>query len=166
MCTYCNFLFEHPLLDESRGGSLLRALCPACTYIGARRASRTKTPKKRRDIDTGKSCIVFECQREPLATRGKLRRFRSMASPSESSARTAVRYVVGDIIAGKYRLEARLGEGGMGEVWHALNLQLDAPVALKLIRAGLDHELLGQRLKREARAAAKLGHPAIVRIFD
>jgi serine/threonine protein kinase len=89
-----------------------------------------------------------------------------MASPSESSARTAVRYVVGDIIAGKYRLEARLGEGGMGEVWHALNLQLDAPVALKLIRSGLDHALLGQRLKREARAAAKLGHPAIVRIFD
>src|SRR4051812_24411241 len=75
-------------------------------------------------------------------------------------------YAAGDVIAGKYRLENVLGEGGMGTVWHALNLQLEAPVALKLIRAELDRELLTQRLKQEARAAARLGHPGIVRVFD
>ncbi|HET7539745.1 MAG TPA: protein kinase [Polyangiaceae bacterium] len=75
-------------------------------------------------------------------------------------------YNVGDVIAGKYRLDALLGEGGMGTVWRALNLQLEAPVALKLIRAELDQAALGQRLKQEARAAAKLGHSAIVRVFD
>jgi eukaryotic-like serine/threonine-protein kinase len=75
-------------------------------------------------------------------------------------------YSVGDVIAGKYRLDALLGEGGMGTVWRAFNLQLEAPVALKLIRAGLEQRSLPQRLKQEARAAAKLGHPAIVRVFD
>jgi len=70
------------------------------------------------------------------------------------------------VIAGKYRLDALLGEGGMGTVWRAFNLQLEAPVALKLIRGELDQVSLGQRLKQEARAAAKLGHPAIVRVFD
>jgi serine/threonine-protein kinase len=73
---------------------------------------------------------------------------------------------VGDVIAGKYRLDALLGEGGMGTVWRALNLQLDAPVAVKLIRGELDRLSLAKRLKQEARAAAKLGHSAIVRVFD
>jgi serine/threonine-protein kinase len=78
----------------------------------------------------------------------------------------SARYAAGDMIASKYRLDSVLGEGGMGEVWQAFNVQLEAPVAIKLIRAGLERDLLTKRLKQEARAAAKLGHPAIVRIFD
>ncbi|HET9934011.1 MAG TPA: serine/threonine-protein kinase [Polyangiaceae bacterium] len=78
------------------------------------------------------------------------------------------RYKSGDIIAGKYQLEGLLGEGGMGVVWGAINLQLEAPVAIKLLsqKSREERELLTQRLKQEAKAAAKLGHPAIVRIFD
>src|SRR6188768_1987977 len=79
---------------------------------------------------------------------------------------TSAPYNVGDVIAGKYRLDALLGEGGMGTVWRGFNLQLEAPVALKLIRGELDRVSLARRLKQEARAAAKLGHPAIVRVFD
>ncbi|HKO46278.1 MAG TPA: protein kinase [Polyangiaceae bacterium] len=75
-------------------------------------------------------------------------------------------YRVGDVIADKYRLDELIGEGGMGTVWRGFNLQLEAPVALKLIRAELDQGSLGRRLKQEARAAAKLGHSAIVRVFD
>jgi eukaryotic-like serine/threonine-protein kinase len=95
-----------------------------------------------------------------------------IASGSEEmSATLSVRtpdtpYRAGDVIAGKYRLEALLGEGGMGTVWRAINVQLEAPVALKLIRTELDRSSLAKRLKQEARAAAKLGHPAIVRVFD
>jgi hypothetical protein len=59
-----------------------------------------------------------------------------------------------------------LGEGGMGSVWRAVNIQLEAPVAIKVIRGEVERELLTRRLVQEARAAAKLGHPAIVRIFD
>jgi serine/threonine-protein kinase len=70
------------------------------------------------------------------------------------------------VIAQKYRLDTLLGEGGMGAVWRAFNLQLEAPVAIKLLRSGLDSQELGERLRVEARAAAKLVHPNIVRVFD
>jgi serine/threonine-protein kinase len=75
-------------------------------------------------------------------------------------------YTSGDTIAAKYRLEKLLGEGGMGAVWAAHNIALDSPVAIKLIRGETDREALSLRLHQEARAAARLGHPAIVRVFD
>jgi serine/threonine protein kinase len=75
-------------------------------------------------------------------------------------------YAAGDLIAGKYELEEILGEGGMGAVFRARNTTIDMPVAIKLIRTDLNRELLGGRLLQEARAAAKLSHPAIVRVFD
>jgi len=84
-------------------------------------------------------------------------------SPSEQPGFS---YAPGDIIAGKYALEELLGEGGMGAVFRARNTTIDMPVALKLIRGDLDRELLSGRLLQEARAAAKLAHPAIVRVFD
>jgi eukaryotic-like serine/threonine-protein kinase len=73
---------------------------------------------------------------------------------------------VGSVIDGKYRLERLLGEGGMGTVWRAQHLQLDLPVAIKLVRAGGDQANLSERFKLEARAVARLTHPAIVRVFD
>jgi eukaryotic-like serine/threonine-protein kinase len=66
----------------------------------------------------------------------------------------------------KYRLDTKLGEGGSGSVWRAFNLQLEAPVAIKLLRAELDEARWRERLRLEAGAAAKLVHPHIVRIFD
>ena len=78
----------------------------------------------------------------------------------------AARYHPGVLLSGKYRLESLLGQGGMGAVWCASNVLLDLPVAIKLIRADLDRGALRARLQFEARAAAKLGHPAIVRVFD
>ena len=78
----------------------------------------------------------------------------------------APRLDVGAVIDGKYRLERVIGEGGMGSVWRAHHLQLDLPVAIKLLRAGPDPAMSSARLKIEARAAARLSHPAIVRVFD
>ncbi len=72
----------------------------------------------------------------------------------------------GRVIAQKYRLEGLIGEGGMGAVWRAFNLQLEVPVAIKLLRGGSDAPDLAERLRIEARAAAKLVHPSIVRVFD
>lgn len=76
--------------------------------------------------------------------------------------------LAGVVIAGKYRLDELLGEGSQGSVWKAYNLDLDLPVAVKvmhpLTEAGL--AMAPKRLFREARAAATLGHPGIVRIFD
>lgn len=72
----------------------------------------------------------------------------------------------GDVVAQKYRLERCLGEGGQGCVWRAENLVLELPVAIKLVHPEDIHGLVPERLFREARAAATLGHPAIVRVFD
>jgi serine/threonine-protein kinase len=75
-------------------------------------------------------------------------------------------YAAGDVIASKYELEEVLGAGGMGAVFRARNTVIDMPVAIKLIRGDLNREVLSGRLLQEARAAAKLAHPAIVRVFD
>ncbi|MET0410911.1 MAG: serine/threonine-protein kinase, partial [Polyangiaceae bacterium] len=75
-------------------------------------------------------------------------------------------YRAGDVIDGKYRLEGLLGKGGMGEVWTAHNETLGVLRALKLIPADLDSPESTDRLLHEARAAARLADPAIVRVFD
>jgi eukaryotic-like serine/threonine-protein kinase len=66
----------------------------------------------------------------------------------------------------KYELIELLGEGGMGAIWRARHVLLDAPVAIKLLRPDQRSAELSERLLREARAAARLGHPAIVRVTD
>src|SRR5687768_11709320 len=75
-------------------------------------------------------------------------------------------YAPGDLIENRYRLERLLGEGAQGTVWLAQNIGLDARVAIKLVHAERASELPTLRLEKEARAAARLGHPAVVRVFD
>jgi serine/threonine protein kinase/tetratricopeptide (TPR) repeat protein len=67
---------------------------------------------------------------------------------------------------GPYRLERKLGAGGMGVVYAAWDERLDRRVALKQIRPEVAGDLLRQRFRREARAVAQLDHPSIVRIHD
>jgi serine/threonine protein kinase len=88
------------------------------------------------------------------------------SAPSSVPELPTFPYAAGDLIAGKYALEEMLGSGGMGAVFRARNTVIDLPVAIKLIRADLDRDVLSSRLMKEARAAAKLSHPAIVRVFD
>ena len=75
-------------------------------------------------------------------------------------------YVPGDVIDGKYRLTRIIGRGGMGAVWLAHNIPLDMDVAVKLIRRDRTAPEASGRLLQEARAAARLKHPSIVRVFD
>ena len=87
-------------------------------------------------------------------------------SPTSSGTPSGRRYAEGDVVGGKYRLRSVLGEGGMGAVWLARNTVLDVDVAIKLIRHGVTSPEASERLLQEARAAARLEHPSIVRIFD
>src|ERR1700686_4687706 len=68
---------------------------------------------------------------------------------------------------GKYELQERLGQGGMAEVWKALDTQLQRFVAIKLLHANLqaDPDFVA-RFQREAQAIASLRHPNIVQIHD
>jgi serine/threonine-protein kinase len=73
----------------------------------------------------------------------------------------------GSVIANRYRLDAQLGQGGMGSVWRAEHLTLRSPVAVKLI----DPEIAGrpetlERFQAEAQAAASLRSPHVVQILD
>jgi eukaryotic-like serine/threonine-protein kinase len=71
------------------------------------------------------------------------------------------------LLAGRYRIVRRLGAGAMAIVELADDMQLERPVAIKLLRAGvLDDGDLRTRFVREARAAARLSHPNVVRVFD
>jgi len=70
-------------------------------------------------------------------------------------------------IAGRYRLEGRLGFGGMSTVHRALDVRLERQVAVKLLAEHLaDDPTFVSRFKREAQAAARLIHPNIVQVFD
>lgn len=70
-------------------------------------------------------------------------------------------------IAGRYRLERRLGSGGMSTVHLALDLRLERYVAVKLLAEHLaDDPAFVSRFEREAQAAARLIHPHVVQIFD
>jgi eukaryotic-like serine/threonine-protein kinase len=72
----------------------------------------------------------------------------------------------GDVIAGRYVLTRKLGEGGMGFVWVARSRALDVDVALKMLRPEIAGAEGVERMAREARTAAQLGHPAMVRVLD
>ena len=70
------------------------------------------------------------------------------------------------LLADRYAVERRLGRGGMGTVYAARDLQLNRPVAVKLLRERLESAPAVERCRREARAAAALAHPNVVTIHD
>lgn len=77
-----------------------------------------------------------------------------------------IELVPGEILDGKYRVERLLGVGGMGAVYVAERLPLQDKVAIKSILSSQNTELNRARFLREARAAASVRHPNVVKIFD
>src|SRR5215470_16897569 len=71
------------------------------------------------------------------------------------------------MIADKYRLDRLLARGGMGAIYAGTHVELDRPVAIKLLLPSFnaDGQAL-ERFRREARAAARVKHPNIVDIYD
>jgi serine/threonine-protein kinase len=74
---------------------------------------------------------------------------------------------VGDVLAGKYRVESTLGAGGMGVVVLVEHIELGQQMAIKLMTPGVNHDAQAvMRFLREARAAAGIQSEHVVRIFD
>jgi serine/threonine protein kinase len=96
-------------------------------------------------------------------------------SGSVLSSRTSIsaaytsegRFLPGRLLAGRYRIIALLGKGGMGEVYRADDLTLGQPVALKFLPddAARDQNLL-ERFKNEVRIARRVSHPNVCRVYD
>src|SRR4051812_25583288 len=75
----------------------------------------------------------------------------------------------GKLVAGRYRIEASIGQGGFGRVYRAFDQKLERVVALKALALPPGHLAQGDKLLRfaeEARAVARLDHPSIVPVYD
>ena len=71
------------------------------------------------------------------------------------------------LIAGRYTLQQKIGEGGMGEVWVAKQSEpVKRKVALKLIKTGMDSRAVLQRFEQERQALAMMDHPNIAKVLD
>src|SRR5580693_4570409 len=80
---------------------------------------------------------------------------------------TEGRFLPGRLLAGRYRIIALLGRGGMGEVYRADDLTLGQPVALKFLpeEASKDETLL-ERFRNEVRLSRRVSHPNVCRVYD
>ncbi|MEP6568251.1 MAG: protein kinase [Acidobacteriota bacterium] len=75
--------------------------------------------------------------------------------------------LLGQVLAGKYRIEERLSSGGMGTVYRGTHVLMDKTVAIKVLRPSLAaDEKIVARFSREARAASKISHPHALSVTD
>jgi serine/threonine protein kinase len=83
------------------------------------------------------------------------------------SADKSAASMIGHVIDRKYRLDAKIGFGGMGDVYQASRLLIGDQVAIKILHAAhVSDPQAGERFRREAQAAARLKHPNAVSIYD
>lgn len=95
----------------------------------------------------------------------------SAGSPTRSSSAGgssgAGRFLPGTLLAGRYRIVAVLGKGGMGEVYRADNLTLEQPVALKFLPESLATDAGAlERFRNEIRVARRVSHPNVCRVYN
>jgi predicted Ser/Thr protein kinase len=141
---------------------------PACSSCGTdvpargRFCSACGAPASNTD-DT--ATLDFATATSPLPPRSGS----ALSSRTSSSAEytSEGRFLPGRLLAGRYRIIALLGKGGMGEVYRADDLTLGQPVALKFLPddAARDQGLL-ERFKNEVRIARRVSHPNVCRVYD
>lgn len=74
---------------------------------------------------------------------------------------------LGDVLAGCYRLESVIGEGGMSTVYRARHTMMNRPYAVKVLKPELaQDESLVERMRREGRSTAAMSHPNILEVYD
>ncbi|MGE0790665.1 MAG: serine/threonine-protein kinase [Sandaracinaceae bacterium] len=90
-----------------------------------------------------------------------------MTSGGQGERGMSVELASGELLAGRYRIEGRLGTGGIGIVYRASQLPLERPVAIKVLHDDLlTYDELRARFEREARVLSALTHPHVVSISD
>jgi len=87
------------------------------------------------------------------------------SSPSAPSSVPEGGFTPGTVLAGRFRVVARLGRGGMGEVYRADDLKLGQPVALKFVHGAMSPDVL-KRLYSEVALGRQVSHPSVCRLYD
>ncbi len=121
------------------------------------------------DVPPGDLAATVESNAPQLtgAITGELSPRPDPASILAGTADSRIAALAGVVISGRYKLECRIGEGGMGEVWVAKQTEpVKRMVALKLIKPGMDSRAVLQRFEQERQALALMDHPNIAKVLD
>ena len=111
--------------------------------------------------------LVTEGAEAPSPTPARIPSAPKPRSGSSSSSTNEGRFLPGALVAGRYRIVALLGKGGMGEVYRADDLTLGQQVALKFLKeATAKDEALLERFRNEVRTARRVSHPNVCRVYD
>ena len=147
--------------------------CPACgTPVGSDDATLTSlsdaaaipTPA----VPSGDlATMEFAAAKSPRPQRPASSSSASRPTSSSAFSVSEGRFLPGRLLAGRYRIIALLGRGGMGEVYRADDLTLGQAVALKFLpeEASRDESLL-ERFRNEVRIARRVSHPNVCRVYD
>ena len=151
----CGFCGVVPAADEAAALDLLRAPLPRRRSGSARRprarAPSTAASGPHRGGDRRRRMPSTECP---------------ITSASDGPASTSSQ-MIGTVLSGRYKLEAKLGSGGMSTVYLARDTTLDRPVAVKVMHREMSEQADQlERFRQEARAVAKLSHPNVVAVID
>src|SRR6201987_2068616 len=154
---------------------------PYCSFCGAELApdvrfcsdcgkpvARSKSASHRSDVAT----IEIDYEATATSPLPPPPSSSSQRSPPRTSTATEYllsegRFLPGRLIAGRYRIIALLGKGGMGEVYRADDLTLGQAAAMKFLPdEALSNEGLQERFKNEVRTARRVSHPNVCRVYD
>jgi serine/threonine protein kinase len=136
----------------SQRGAFLDEACAGQPELRAAVEARLAEQETRGDAPDDRAASAADGTLESRASRAAPRRF----SPGE-----------GEIIAGRYALVEKIGEGGMGEVWVARQTQpVRRTVALKLVKPGMDSKAVLARFEQERQALGMMDHPNIASVLD
>jgi serine/threonine-protein kinase len=103
-------------------------------------------------------------QQATMLSEGVLEEAEVVVEPEPASP--VDRFAVGSTVAGRYRLEAQIGKGGMAAVFRAYDLELEEQVALKVFNLMSNTDVLVARFKQELKLSRQLIHPNIIRLYD
>ena len=142
-----------------------------CSACGAPYGAAASDSDEMPTIDYGNAATVsFPTPPRSASPSGSRTSSRSSSRSSSSAAEFLIsegRFLPGRLIAGRYRIIALLGKGGMGEVYRADDLTLGQAVALKFLpdEAASDEGML-ERFRNEVRVARRVSHPNVCRVYD
>ena len=119
------------------------------------------------EIDLAQSMVSGPGVAQPAANLGHTQGPDDEWSVTPGTAENGPKSETGIVIAGRYTLEEKIGEGGMGEVWVARQTEpVKRQVALKLIKTGMDSKAVLARFEQERQALALMDHPNIAKVLD